>query len=167
LTDRREDTVDEAIVRNVYPCLDVLPAGGRAHNPAEILSNQALEQLMATVRTRYDRIFLDTPPLAAVSDALMLLPLVNGCLYTISFARVRRKAAQFCVRKLQETTIPCFGAVLNNLNIAVSGYYYSHYYDRSYKDYYITKAQADEPEEGEAPRRNPGDGGDEKEKLKS
>ena len=35
--------------------------------------------------------------------------------------------------------MPCFGAVLNNLNLAVSGYYYSQYYDKSYKDYYITQ----------------------------
>ncbi len=140
-------TLDEAIVKSVYPCLDILPAGGRAHNPAQLLSDHALEQLVVSLRTRYDRIFFDTPPLAAVSDALMLLPLVNGCIYTVSFGRVRRRAAQFCVHKLIETTVPCFGAVLNNLNIAVSGYYYSHYYDRSYKDYYITKAQAEEPEE--------------------
>jgi capsular exopolysaccharide synthesis family protein len=143
-------TIDDAIVKNVYPFLDVLPAGGRAHNPAQILSDRALEKLVATLRTRYDRIIFDTPPLAAVSDALMLLPLVNGCIYTVSFGKVRRKAAMFCVRKLQETTVPCIGAVLNNLNIAVSGYYYSQYYDRSYKDYYITKAQADEPEEEDA-----------------
>ena len=142
-------TLDEAIVKNVYPCLDVLPAGGRAHNPAEILTNKALEQLITEAKARYDRVFLDTPPLAAVSDALMLLPFVNGSIYTVSFARVRRRAAQFCVRKLQETTVPCFGAVLNNLNIAVSGYYYSHYYDKSYKDYYITRAQEGEPDEAD------------------
>jgi len=137
-------TADEAILKGVYPCLDVMPAGGRAHNPAQILSDPKFEQLVKDMRARYDRIFLDTPPLAAVSDALMLLPLVNGCLYTISFARVRRKSAQFCARKLLETNIPCFGAVLNNLNLSVSGYYYSQYYDKSYKDYYITHAQAEE-----------------------
>ena len=39
--------------------------------------------------------------------------------------------------------MPCFGAVLNGLNLAVSGYYYAQYYDKSYKDYYVTMAKQD------------------------
>ncbi len=139
-------TPDEAIVRGVHPSLDILPAGGRAHNPTQILNDPALERLVAELRTRYDRIFFDTPPMAAVSDALMILPQVDGCLFTLHFNKVRRKSAQFCARKLLETTVPCFGAVLNNLNLAVSGYYYSQYYDKSYKDYYVTPAPPDAPE---------------------
>ena len=57
--------------------------------------------------------------------------------------RVRRKAAQFSARKLLEVNVPCFGAVLNGLNLAVSGYYYAQYYDKSYKDYYVTMAKQD------------------------
>ncbi len=137
-------TPDEAIVHTSYASLDVLPTGGRAHNPTQILNDPAFERLVAGLRTRYDRIFFDTPPLAAVSDALMVLPLADGCLFTICFNKVRRKAAQFCSHKVTETNVPCFGAVLNNLNLAISGYYYSQYYDKSYKDYYITPA-ADGP----------------------
>ena len=40
--------------------------------------------------------------------------------------------------------MPCFGAVLNGLNLAVSGYYYAQYYGKSYKDYYVTMAKQDE-----------------------
>ena len=54
---------------------------------------------------------------------------------------MRRKAAQFSARKLLEVNVPCFGAVLNGLNLAVSGYYYAQYYDKSYKDYYVTMAK--------------------------
>jgi capsular exopolysaccharide synthesis family protein len=133
-------TPDEAIIHTSYASLDVLPAGGRAHNPTQILNDPAFERLIVELRTRYDRIFFDTPPLAAVSDALMVLPLADGCLFAVCFNKVRRKAAQFCAHKVLETTVPCFGAVLNNLNLAVSGYYYSQYYDKSYKDYYITPA---------------------------
>ncbi len=132
-------TFEEAVVRDVHPSLDILPAGGRAHNPTQILNDPALEKLIAELRTRYDRIFFDTPPMAAVSDALMILPLADGCLFSLCFNKVRRKTAQFCAKKLLETTVPCFGAVLNNLNLAISGYYYSQYYDKSYKDYYVTQ----------------------------
>jgi capsular exopolysaccharide synthesis family protein len=134
-------TVEQAIVHSKFPGLDALPTGGRAHNPTQVLNDPKFEHLIANLRTRYDHIFLDTPPLAAVSDALMLMPLTDGCIFALCFNKVRRKAAQFCAHKILETNVPCFGAVLNNLNLNVSGYYYSQYYDKSYKDYYMTPAK--------------------------
>jgi succinoglycan biosynthesis transport protein ExoP len=136
-------SVDQVLCKNVHPNLDVIPAGGRAKNPTQILNSKNFELMMSDLRKRYDRIFVDTPPLAAVSDALIILPLMDGSLFTIFFNRVRRKAAQFSARKLLEVNVPCFGAVLNGLNLAVSGYYYAQYYDKSYKDYYVTMAKAD------------------------
>lgn len=135
-----EASLDEVLVRDVYRNLDVIPAGGRAKNPTHLLNSKNFEQLLAELRKRYDRVLIDTPPLAAVSDALIILPLVDGSLFTIFFNKVRRKAAQFAAKRLQESNIPNFGAILNGLNLTVSGYYYSQYYDKSYKDYYVVKA---------------------------
>lgn len=136
-------TIDQVVCKNVHPNLDIIPAGGRAKNPTQILNSKNFELMLSDLRKRYDRIFVDTPPLAAVSDALIILPLMDGSLFTIFFNRVRRKAAQFSARKLLEVNVPCFGAVLNGLNLAVSGYYYAQYYDKSYKDYYVTMAKQD------------------------
>ena len=130
-------TLDESILKDVHPGLDILPTGGRAKNPTHILSNKAFELMISDLRKRYDRILLDTPPLAAVSDGLVILPLVDGAIFTIFFNKVRRKAAQSAARRLLESNVTCFGAVLNGLNLAVSGYYYAQYYDKSYKDYYV------------------------------
>ncbi len=136
-------TLDEAVIRNVHPNFDVLPAGGRAKNPTHILNSKNFEQMLAELRKRYDRVFVDTPPLAAVSDALIILPLVDGSIFTIFFNKVRRKAAQFAAGRLLNSNVPNFGAVLNGLNLAVSGYYYAQYYDKSYKDYYVVKSAED------------------------
>lgn len=141
--------IDDVVVKGIHPNLDVIPAGGRAKNPTQILNSKGFEVMVADLRKRYDRIFIDTPPLAAVSDSLIILPLVDGSLFTIYFNRVRRKAAQFAARRLLEVNVPCFGAVLNGLNLAVSGYYYAQYYDKSYKDYYVTMAKR----EGDADAR--------------
>jgi hypothetical protein len=59
---------------------------------------------------------------------------------------VRRKAAQFSAKRLLEANVPNFGAVLNGLNLAVSGYYYAQYYDKSYKDYYVVMAKNEDGE---------------------
>lgn len=136
-------TIDEVLVRGVHPNLDVITTGGRAKNPTQILNGKSFELMIAELRKRYDRIFFDTPPLAAVSDAMIVLPLVDGSVFTVFFNKVRRKAAQFSARKLSESNVPVFGAVLNGLNLAVSGYYYAQYYDKSYKDYYVVMAKDD------------------------
>lgn len=142
--------LDEVVIRDVHPNLDIIPTGGRAKNPTQILNNKAFEIMISDLRKRYDRVFIDTPPLAAVSDALVVLPLVDGSIFTIFFNKVRRKAAQAAARRLLESNITCFGAVLNGLNLAVSGYYYAQYYDKSYKDYYVVASGDD----GEAPLRD-------------
>lgn len=130
-------SLDSLIIKNYQPNFDILPSGGRAKNPTQILNSADFEHLFDELRRRYDRILVDTPPLAAVSDAMVILPLADGSIFTIMFNHVRRKAAQFCARRLLETNVPCFGAVLNALNLSVSGYYYAQYYDKSYKDYFV------------------------------
>ena len=142
-------TIDDVVIRGVHPNLDVIPTGGRAKNPTQILNGKAFESMISDLRKRYDRVFFDTPPLAAVSDALIILPLVDGSVFTIFFNKVRRKAAQFSAKKLSETNVPVFGAVLNGLNLAVSGYYYAQYYDKSYKDYYVVMSKDDPTPERE------------------
>ena len=137
-------TLDEVIVKGVQPNLDILPAGGRAKNPTQILNSKGFELMISDLKKRYDRVFIDTPPLAAVSDALIILPLVDGSIFTIFFNKVRRKAAQFSAKKLLDANVPNFGAVLNGLDLAVSGYYYAQYYDKSYKDYYVVMSKEDE-----------------------
>jgi capsular exopolysaccharide synthesis family protein len=142
--------LDDVIIKNIQPNLDVLPSGGRSKNPAQNLTSKNFEVMLAELRKRYDRIFIDTPPVALVSDAFVILPLADGSIYSIYFNKVRRKAAQFCVQRLLEISVPHFGAVLNGLDQNIGGYYYQHYYDKSYRQYYVSAAN-DKP--GEAPRR--------------
>ena len=129
--------LDEVIIKEVYPNLDVLPSGGKSKNPTQVLNSAQFEAMFADLRDRYDRIVVDSPPLAAVSDALNLLPLVDGTLYIIKFNTVKRKTAVVNVRRLWESNTPVFGAILNNITSSLSSYYYSHYSDKAYQDYYI------------------------------
>ncbi|MCH2035618.1 MAG: polysaccharide biosynthesis tyrosine autokinase [Puniceicoccaceae bacterium] len=129
--------INSVIVNEVYPNLDVLPAGGKSKNPTQVLNSEKYSSLLRSLREKYDRIVIDSPPLAAVSDALNILPHVDGVIYVIKFNTVKRKTAVINVRRLWESSTPVFGSVLNNVSAALSSYYYSHYSDRSYQDYYI------------------------------
>ncbi|MGC6505033.1 MAG: GumC family protein [Coraliomargaritaceae bacterium] len=130
-------SLDEAIISEVYPNLDVLPTGGKSKNPTQILVSAQFEAMLADLRDRYDRIVVDSPPLAAVSDALNLLPLIDGVVYIIKFNTVKRKTATANVRRLWESNTPVFGAILNNITTSLSSYYYSQYSDKAYQEYYI------------------------------
>jgi len=141
--------IDEVVLRGVQPNLDVIPSGGRAKNPTQILNSKSFETMISDLRKRYDRVFIDTPPLGAVSDALIILPLVDGSIFTIFFNKVRRKAAQFSAKKLIDANVPTFGAVLNGLNRTFSGYYYAQYYDKSYKDYYLAQGKTNPADKSE------------------
>ena len=78
---------------------------------------------------------------------MVILPLMDGALFSIFFNKVRRKAAQFAAKKLSESGVPVFGAVLNGLNLAVSGHYYAQNYEKSSKDYYVVKSKNDDTPE--------------------
>jgi capsular exopolysaccharide synthesis family protein len=133
----KDVSLDEVIIKEVYPNLDVLPSGGKSKNPTQVLNSAKFEAMIAELRDRYDRIVVDSPPLAAVSDALNLLPLADGVVYVIKFNTVKRKTAVLNVRRLWESNTPVFGAVLNNISSTLSHYYYSSYSDKAYQEYYI------------------------------
>ena len=66
----REDDVASLIVRNVNESgLDILPVGTLPPNPAELLSDERLDALVSKLRSQYDYIFLDCPPVEIVTDA--------------------------------------------------------------------------------------------------
>lgn len=134
-------TLDEVIIKNIRPNLDVIPSGGRSKNPTQTLGGKAFAAMISELKKRYDRVFIDTPPVAVVSDALIVMPLVDGWLFSIYFNKVRRKAAEYSAKRMLEVNVPSFGAVLNGLTGGVGGYYYSHYYAKSYKDYYVTRTE--------------------------
>ena len=137
-----EKTLDEVIMKNVQPNLDMIASGGRSKNPTQNLSSKGFALMISDLRKRYDRIFIDTPPLAIVSDALVVLPLVDGSLYSLFLQQSAEKnSAGFGPKRLLEANVPNFGAILNGLSGGIGGYYYSHYYDKSYKHYYVDKSE--------------------------
>lgn len=141
-------SLDDVIIKDFIPGLDVLVSGGRSKNPTQHLSSEKFENLIHELRSRYDRIVIDSPPLAPVSDALNILPLVDGVIYVIRFNMVKRKTASINVRRLRESNVPVLGAILNNINTSVAGYYYSHYYEHSYRNYYLGSSGNSEGHEG-------------------
>ncbi|MDC3132114.1 polysaccharide biosynthesis tyrosine autokinase [Opitutae bacterium] len=146
-----EEPFDSYIIKEVYPNLDVLPSGGKAKNPTAILSDNKFESMLHQLRDRYDKIIIDSPPLAAVSDSLNLVPLVDAIIYVIKYDSVKKSLANSSIRRLSESKTPLLGAILNNVSLGLSNYYYSQYSaNKKYSAYYMQESYLDNIDEGEA-----------------
>lgn len=69
---------DEAVNKDVLPCLDVLTAGSIPPNPSELLASSYFATLLEELEGKYDYIIIDTPPVGIVTDSLILKDHISG-----------------------------------------------------------------------------------------
>lgn len=113
--------------------LDILIAGAVAPpNPAELLESQAMRKLLAHVRSEYDLVVIDTPPLTVVSDAFPLLSQVDGVVIVGRVGRNRRDVASRLHEILKGVDAPLLGVVANGFKPGRLGSYSYSYYGSSY-----------------------------------
>jgi capsular exopolysaccharide synthesis family protein len=136
-----EIPLDEAIIREVAPGLDVLPVGLSCKNPTQVINHPKFLAMIDGLRERYDRIFIDSPPLGAVSDSLHLLPKVDGVLYVVRYNTVNLRHATSCLARLREAQAPLLGVVLNAMSLRMASAY-TDSYDSSYRKYYVDERGA-------------------------
>ncbi|MFM9147890.1 MAG: polysaccharide biosynthesis tyrosine autokinase, partial [Verrucomicrobiota bacterium] len=139
-----EMTLDEAIVRDVAPGLDVLPVGVSCRNPTQVINHPRFSELLDDLRSKYDRVFIDSPPVGAVSDARHLIPKVDGVIFVVRFNLVSLRNAVSCLARLREAGAPLLGVVLNRMSLRMASVY-TDSYDASYRKYYV-----DAPDQGRA-----------------
>ena len=124
-----ETTLDDAIKSTEVPGLYVLPAGPQPPNPAELLLTDAFSNLLQELEERFDRILLDSPPLLAVSDPVVLSRLSDGVLLVLQSGSTHIDDAVHSVRSLRNVDAPVLGVVLNDIDLDDRRYGYgSKYY---------------------------------------
>jgi len=105
--------------------LFVLAGGRRAPNPAEILAGPFFGQLIAKAATLFDRVVIDSAPILAVSDTLLMMPHVQTVCIVVRAAKTPRTAVQRAITLLAKSGIRPAGLVLNRLRRGRGvGYYY-------------------------------------------
>ena len=121
-------TLDEAIFPSAIPGLDVVSSGPVPPNPSEILSSESMKKLLETVRGRYDKIIIDSPPLTAVTDGVILSRLADGVVLVVRAGETHRQIIQNGLGLLQAANAHILGAILNGVNMGRDSYYYYQYY---------------------------------------
>ena len=91
--------------------LTVLPAGSTPGNPAELLGSTAMRRLLDQLRTTYDRVILDTPPVLPLADVAILAPMVDGTLMVVRAGYTPKPAIENALRAFDSSRL--LGVVLN------------------------------------------------------
>ena len=135
--------VREAVQRTSEPNLYVMTAGRTPPNPSELLSSARMQNLVANLRSGpFDWVIIDTPPVLAVTDAVIVAPYVSGLVFVIGAEMTRRAHAERAIETMQSGRPNIIGAVLNRVDLNRNKYYYSRYYGYHYKSYYGSEAPA-------------------------
>jgi capsular exopolysaccharide synthesis family protein len=129
-----EISLDEGVQDTPIENLDALTCGTLPPNPSELLHAERFHEIMEEAAEKYDRVILDSPPLGAVADALILSQLVESVLLVVKFGQTRREMLERAVEQLEGIGAPFKGCVLNEVDTSGSGYGYSYYYRYSYDD---------------------------------
>jgi capsular exopolysaccharide synthesis family protein len=131
----RNSNIDSAIITSGINNLYVLPAGGRAPNPAELLSSEDFPILMNNLMNKFDRIVIDSAPINAVSDTLIIAPYISKTLLVVCAGKTPRKAIYRAIGLLKKSKAIIGGFVLNKLPTGpLAGYSYYYYGDKYQKD---------------------------------
>lgn len=122
LADRR--SFEEVVARTEIESLSVLTAGEDLAEPAELLHGPALGMLLKKAALQFDYIVIDSPPVQAVSDSLLLARQVDSVCFVLRIGRTHRKAASKACSQLAGVGRAPVGVILNETPVDSGGYYY-------------------------------------------
>jgi polysaccharide biosynthesis transport protein len=133
--------VRDVIQRTVDPNLLAITAGATPPNPSELLASERMKTLISNLsHGPFDWIVIDTPPVLAVTDAVILAPLVSGVTFVVGAEMTRRRLAERALETIMAAPPKSAAIVLNRVDFARNKYYYSRYYGHQYKNYYAEAA---------------------------
>lgn len=110
-----QTTFEKAVVKQVAPNLDLLPAGPIPPNPQELLCSDQMRKLLEEAEKHYHYIFVDAPPLGLVSDALMPMAWCAGMLLVVREGQTGRDDLRAVVESVERIEGRILGTVLTDV----------------------------------------------------
>jgi capsular exopolysaccharide synthesis family protein len=111
----------------------ILPAGPVPPNPAELLGSDQMRQLIGILAANFNFVIIDSPPVAAFTDSVLISSMVDGVLLVIHGGKSSREMARHSHKMLLDVGARILGVVLNNVNLRSYDYHYQQsYYQQTY-----------------------------------
>ncbi len=124
-----EIEVDSTFVSPDVPNLTILPSGKSPRNPAELLGSKKMENLIASLKTRFDYIFIDAPPVMPVTDACSIAHLADGVVLVIQAGRTQREVIEHTESRLHQAQARMLGYVVTKVEFHLPQYLYRYVHE--------------------------------------
>jgi capsular exopolysaccharide synthesis family protein len=116
--------VDEALQNIGIDNLTILPAGKIPHNPAELLGSMKMKNFISLLKSKYDYIIFDTPPIIPVTDAGLLGAQTDGVILVIQADRTQKGIVEHGQGLLKQAQAKLLGYILTNIQYHIPAYIY-------------------------------------------
>ncbi|WP_447511897.1 polysaccharide biosynthesis tyrosine autokinase [Acinetobacter geminorum] len=113
--------------------LDVITRGKSPTNPSEILSSNQFKELLEQLQGQYDHIIIDTPPVLAVTDGIIISQYTGVNLIVARYAKSQMKELELTLNRFEQAGVKVNGFILNDIQRASAGYGYGYNYAYAYK----------------------------------
>lgn len=110
------------IIKTKYENLYVLPAGKTPPNPAELLLSKRFDKLKTACEPNFDFIFIDTPPIGVVADALPLSKKIDGFVFIVRAGVENKHIVKDTIDEITMLEGKVLGMILNDVNNKTQGY---------------------------------------------
>jgi capsular exopolysaccharide synthesis family protein len=124
-----ESEISLAIQQDEASGLFIMTAGPLPPNPAELLGSEQMIKLLSTITPDFTHVIIDSPPVAAFTDGVLIASMVEGVLLVVLSGKNSRKIVARARKSLQDVGARIIGVVLNRADTSsTSEYYYNSYY---------------------------------------
>lgn len=113
--------------------LDVIARGKSPANPSELLSTSQFAAMLNQLAEQYDHILIDTPPILAVTDGIIISQHAGVNLVIARYAKTQMKELELTINRFEQAGVKVNGIILNDIQRSSAGYGYGYNYSYAYK----------------------------------
>ncbi|WP_414659526.1 polysaccharide biosynthesis tyrosine autokinase [Acinetobacter courvalinii] len=125
--------LSQVIRQTDVPGLSVVARGKNPTNPSEMLGSDQFKLLLEQLSQQYDHIIIDTPPILAVTDGIIISQYAGVNLLVARYAKSQMKELELSLNRFEQANVKVNGFILNDIQRSSAGYGYGYNYSYAYK----------------------------------
>jgi len=126
-------TLDSIVRSSEVENLSIMTRGKNPVNPSELLSTAKFTEMLESLSSQYDHILIDTPPILAVTDGIIIAQNAGVNLLIARHAKTQMKELEITVNRFEQAGIKVNGVILNDIQRTAAGYGYGYNYAYAYQ----------------------------------
>lgn len=142
-----EIVVEQGFVSPNVDNFTVIPSGKVPKNPSELLASKNMIKLIDSVRTKFDYVFIDSPPVMPLTDPCIIGSLVDGALIVLQAGRTHRDMLKTVEGRLLQSHTKVLGYIMTGVEYHLPHYLYRYAHEYGVYDAYYAKGNEKKVEE--------------------